>query len=112
MGLLIDEKTHWSGVSLAADKNGDPIEVRYFKSMGLFLTWADASATDAVVKLQFSFDGTNFYDISGATQTIGAASGSKLFEIATLAYPYLRVVLTKNTETTGTATIKFIMRGI
>jgi ABC-type branched-subunit amino acid transport system permease subunit len=114
MGLLLEEKVLWDSQSLAANKDSDAVDTRYFGSAGVLLVWAGASATDAAVKLQFSFDKTNWYDISGMTKTIGAASGSQLFELTRdkLSFPWIRASLSKGSETTGTATVRYILKGL
>jgi hypothetical protein len=113
MGYSNKEETYWSAVSLAANLNGDVIETRNVQTGCLQLVWAGASAADAVIKLQESVDGATWFDIATMTQTINAASGSKLFKLTLdiLLAANIRAVLTKNSETTGTATLKFNLRG-
>jgi hypothetical protein len=109
----IENQKYWDAISLAANLNGDEIEVRNVSSGLLSLTWTGAAASDAVVKLQQSVDKTTWHDITGMTKTIGAASGSYAFEMKRdlLLGCYVRAVLTKNSETTGTATIKAFFKG-
>lgn len=113
MGYANLEGTYWSDVSLAANLNGDAIDVRCCGSGALALVWTGASATDAVVKLQESMDQATWFDIATQTKTVGAAAGTNLFKLTkdVMKCPYIRAVLTKNTETTGTATIKFLFKG-
>jgi hypothetical protein len=75
--------------------------------------WADAAATDAVIKLQGSVDQATWFDIASMSQTISAASGTKAFLLTkdVLLYPWVRAVLTHNTESAGTATLKYFFKG-
>jgi hypothetical protein len=107
------EATHLDAISLAANLNGDAVEVRNCNSGAMVLVWSGASATDAVVKLQESMDQTTWVDIATQTKTLNAASGSNVFKLTmdVLKLPYIRAVLAKNSETTGTATIKYLFKG-
>lgn len=113
MGYSNKEDAYWTAISLAVAKNGDSLETRNQSSGVLALTWTGATATDAVAKLQESVDGTTWFDVATMSQTINAAAGSKLFKLTRdiLLSPYLRVVLTPNSESTGTTTIKFSLKG-
>ena len=107
------EETYWSAVSLAANKDGDSIESRNCACGEIQGVWSGATATDAIYKLQESVDGTTWFDVSSMSKTVGAASGTSLWKLTMdiLLSPYLRVVLAKNSESTGTVTIKFYLRG-
>lgn len=113
MGYANIEATYWTDQSLADDYDGDAIEVRNCGSGALVLVWADAAATDAVVKLQESMDRTTWIDIASQTKTIGAASGNHVFKLTedVLKCPYIRAVIVDNTESAGTATIKYLFKG-
>lgn len=107
------EGSYWDAIALGTSLTGDAIEVRNCGSGALVLVWTGASQTDAVIKLQESMDQTTWIDISSQTKTIGAASGNNVFKLTmdVLKLPYVRAVLTKNSETTGTATIKYLFKG-
>lgn len=113
MGYANKEDTYWTDQSLAEDANGSRLEVRN-NSCGMFsLVWASAAATDAVVKLQDSVDGENFFDVSGKSVTIGAATGSGAIRLtaAELVAPWLRLVVVDNSESAGTITVKYFFKG-
>ncbi len=101
-----------NGYVVSADKNSDAVEVRNTKSGAFWLSWTGAGATDAVVKLQEcgTVDGT-FIDIAGATATISAATGSKKIGGLNAELPYVRAVVTKNTETTAVLTVRCFYKG-
>jgi hypothetical protein len=113
VGYANQEATYWSSKSLAEDYSGDAIDVHNCKSGTMSLTWADAAATDAVVKLQESLDKTTWIDIASQTKTIGAAAGSHIYKLTSdvLLSPYIRAVIVDNTESAGTATIKYFFKG-
>ena len=113
MGYSDREELYWSSKSLAEDYNGDAIDVRTCGSGAMVLTWADAAATDAVVKLQESMDQTTWVDIASQTKTIGAATGSHVFKLTSdvLLCPYIRAVIVDNSESAGTASLKYLFKG-
>jgi hypothetical protein len=98
---------------MAANKDGDAIDVRGALAGIVHLAWTGASATDATVKVQESGDGTNWKDVASASATVGAASGSAIIKLTSdvLLSPWLRAVFTKNTETTGTVTVGYFFKG-
>lgn len=73
------------------------------------IVWTNAAATDAVVKLQEGIAGAT--DISGKTATIGAAEGTALIKLDSIVTPVIKVVLTKNTETTAKVTVRHYFKG-
>lgn len=99
--------------SLAEDLNSDAIEVRNTCCGSFQIVWAAAGATDATVKVQESHDKTNWKDVSSKSVTIGAATGHDFikFTAAELLSPYLRIVVTDNTENAATATIRYFFKG-
>lgn len=115
MGYSNKEGTLWSAQSLADDRDStdDVIDVRNVSCGALVLVWSGATATDAVVKFQESMDGTSWVDISTITKTIGAAAGSHVFKLTRdiLLCPLIKVVIVDNTESTGTASLKYFFKG-
>lgn len=114
MGRLNQEGTILSEASLADDAFSDWIETRHVNAGGLIsISWADASATDAVVKLQEAVDKTVPFDVSSKSVTIAAASGTGAIRLAPsdVLGPWIRLAIVANTETTGTVTAKHFLRG-
>ncbi len=112
MAYSTKEGTYISGGLVASMAvNQAALEVRNCFSGSLILVWASAAAMDAVVKLQESIDQITWIDISGQTQTLSAPTGSKKFAIADVNLPYLRAVVTKNTESTATIDLKYYFKG-
>lgn len=103
-----------TGTSLGANLTGDTFEVSNQSCGAISVAWSGASAVTAVLKVQESVDGINFKDMSGKTVTIGAASGADLIKLNQdeMLSPFIRVVLTKNTETTGTFTARYFFKGL
>ena len=102
-----------NAVGLDADSNGVTVDVREQDSGCFFVSWSGASETDAVVKAQESGDGTNWKDISSASITIGAATGSDIYKLTAdvLQAPYFRLVIVANSETSGTVTGGYFFKG-
>lgn len=108
-----EQRNYLDAFSLAEDANGDWIEARNVSSGSFAIVWTGASATDAVVKVQQSHDKTTVFDISGASATIGAASGSSLIELLAteISCPWIRLAVVDNTESTGTVTAHYFLKG-
>jgi hypothetical protein len=107
------EALFWDAISLAANKDGEGIECRNQRIGLAVLRWTGASATDAVIKWQRSLDKAKWFDISGKSTTIAAASGDIEVEFsdANLCSGWIRPVLAKNSETTGTVNIQYLLKG-
>jgi hypothetical protein len=113
VNLSIEDPKYFSAVSMAADKDGAAIEVRH-QEKGLFqIGWADADQIDATVKIQESVDGTGWVDISGATATLDAASGTKAIRMPrdNVVGSYVRAVFSNGTCAAGTVTVKYFFQG-
>lgn len=109
----IELPTYLNAISMAADKNGDSIDVRH-QVKGLFqATWSGADQTDATVKAQESNDGSNWTDISGATATLNAASGTKVVRMTrdNILGAYVRIVFDNGTCGAGSLTVKYFFQG-
>lgn len=96
--------------TLSADRLSDKIDVQNCAKGSIAMTWSGALATDAVVKVQESNDGSTWFDISGATVTLAAATGSKKFAIDPDML-FIRINGTKNTESAAVCVFKTFFRG-
>lgn len=110
-----EEPAYWVEKPLAEDYSSvnDWIDVRTVSSGSFYLTWVDAAATDAVVKCQETHDKTDTtgFDISGATVTIGAATGTGLIKLSAIDSPYIRLVIVDNAESAGTVNARYFFKG-
>jgi len=102
-----------NAMSIAEDAFSDRFDARYCKAGVFAVVWTGASATDAVVKLQESVDGITWFDVASMTVTIAAAAGSALWKLTDLVLlsPLYRVAVVDNTESTGTVTVKYFLKG-
>lgn len=111
-GLLRIGGANFSAIVLSADRTSDAQEVRGCSNGCVFVSWIDAAATDAVVKLQAGMtDAGPWDDISGATKTIGAATGAGRIALTAVGFPYVRAVCTKNSETLAKVTLRYYFTG-
>lgn len=110
-----EEPAYWAAKSLAADYSSitDWIDVRTVSNGSFYLTWADAAATDAVVKCQETHDKTDTagFDIASATVTIGAPTGTGLIKLTAIESPYIRLVIVDNSESAGTVNARYFLKG-
>lgn len=68
--------------------------------------WSGLDAVDGTVTLQYSLDGTNYFNYAAAT-TMNAASGAQPWAISILGRFY-RVAVAKGSNTAGTVTVRAI----
>jgi hypothetical protein len=105
------EGTLLDGASLAEDASGDAVSLRGCDYGSVVISWSEATATDAVVKLQGSNDGSTWVDVASKTTTIGAASGTDAWELDHLHYANYRAAIVDNSESTGTVTARYYFKG-
>lgn len=112
-GLIKIGGADFSAIVLSANRTSDPLEVRSISSGRVFVSWVDAAATDAVVKLQAGpTDVGPWEDIASATKTIGAATGDSHIPLSDVTAPYIRVVATKNSETAAKLSLRYYFKGV
>lgn len=111
-GLFEVSGSKVSGRLFNASFNTDALEVRELSSGCAFVSWSAAAATDATVKLQAAMTVSGpWEDISGATKTIGAATGTGRLALSDVGFPYLRAVGTVGSETAALVTIRYYFKG-
>lgn len=97
--------------SLATSVISSALAMRDVASGSFQLAWTGATATDATFKLQYSCNGTDWEDVTSGSQTINAVAGTKIFKIDIANVPLWRYVFVKNSETTGTYSVRYYFRG-
>ena len=70
------------------------------------------NAADGVIKLQGSADDSTYDDISGATYTLATNPNDQTaFNVSDAGYRYFRAVYTEGSNSAGTITSKYILKG-
>jgi hypothetical protein len=98
---------------LNASFNSDALETRNLDSGSVWVDWSAASAADATAKIQEAptADGP-WQDRTGASITIDAAGpASKKIAVSNVDSPWMRVAVTKNSETTALVTLRHYLKG-
>jgi hypothetical protein len=86
----------------------DAGKIYTFASLQFIATGLDAS--DGVIKLQDSNDGTNWNDISGATITVAIGTSSNMIRYTAFTGEYIRANWAKGANTTGTISAIFVFK--
>ena len=73
------EETIIDSATVTADENSASIDMKNHRTWSCQLVWTSTTAA-GTVKMQESNDGTNWEDISGASQAISNDSGSTMFK--------------------------------
>lgn len=105
----VDTVTWLNAVPANTNVNSSAVNILPYKIMGVVADWTGLNATDATLKFQGSLDGSVWDDI-GSAYTIATAAGHKSFSLVDEPYKYARIVYTKGTNSTGTVTVKYILR--
>ncbi len=108
---IVDTTALLNALAANADHTSAAIECLSYQVVGLMANWATLDQTDATLKFQGSLDNSVWDDI-GSAYSIASASGHKSFflDLNSDPYKYFRAVYTKGTNTTGTVTVKYVMR--
>lgn len=94
----------------SGNKTGDPINTEHCVVAGVQYVVASGVAPTGTLKLQGTYDGTNWLDISGATASI-TTNGTGEIKITDAPYLDIRPVYTK-TSGTGTLDVYAIAKGV
>lgn len=105
----VDTVIWLNAVTAAVDVNSSEVNILPYKVMGVVADWTGLNHTDGTLKFQGSMD-TVVWDDIGSVYTIATASGHKSFSLIDEPYKYARIVYTHGTNTTGTLTVKYILR--
>jgi len=110
--IFVNGKSLFTNYSMATagDLSSEVIDIRNAIGYSVQTRWSGAGATDALVLIQGSNDGTNFVSVSSVL--VGAASGANLLNVERAMYKFMRVVFDKNSETTGTLNVDLCVKAL
>ncbi len=106
---VVDTTLLISALAAGSDDTSDPINCLSYRVVGLMANWASLDQADATLQFQGSLDDVIYEDV-GSPYTLATASGQKSFSLIDEPYKYVRIVYTHGTVTTGTLTVKYILR--
>lgn len=94
-----------SAVSLAASVNSNAGNVSQVLGYSIQAIISGGTSPTGTLKLQYSNDGTNWDDISGATWSV-TDNGNRMFNQSGVYYNYVRAVYTR---TSGTGNLSLVL---
>lgn len=114
MGQLVDNITPITVIS-AADAGVDQsasLNVQDAKMLTAQFDFSSIDVADGVAKLQDSVDGaaSSWCDIPDASVTPNTGASSNIIRVTHFTAKYVRAVWTKNSNTTGTVTVKIMQK--
>lgn len=89
--------------TMAANATSSTLDVSAIASGAFLVAWTGQTSADATVKVQEG-DGTTWFDVGSGSATLDSSASEKLGPF-TFIFPKVQIVLTKNTETTGTVSV-------
>ena len=101
------EGTFVGSTTLASNFTSAAFECGAMQEVALELIWTGADKTDATAEIWGSLDGTNFEAFASASYTLAAAGGNHIWKVLVGVIPYIQLVYTKGTNTTGTFTVLY-----
>ena len=103
-------KTAIDSSAVTADENSATLDFAFMETWSAHIVWTSTTAA-ATIKIQESNDGTNWVDISGASQAISNNSGNTMLSSVDLGAQYLRVLVDHTSGTVTTLNVKVVGKG-
>lgn len=100
-----------SAVSAASADTSSAVDISNYSKLYISVLAASLDAADATLQLQASSDGTNFADVSGESITLASGTSNDHFIIENAPYAYFRLVYSEGSNTTGTVTTQYNLKG-
>jgi hypothetical protein len=91
--------------TMAVDMSLDSADLGPFTEIALELHWSGANATNATMDIQASVSGQYFESYKNALYTLNGAYGTHLWRVILGAVPYINIVFSHGTNTTGTFSV-------
>ncbi len=101
---LIDKKS--ANIKMISN----PINILKYKNICLVADWNNCSSPTAELTLQMSLDGIIYID-TPHTILMNSNFGSKFLDLKDIGYKYVRVGIDPNSNTTGTYSVKYCLKG-
>lgn len=108
--MAVDVTALLTNMDASADGASSSFSFLNYSIAGFDVSWADLDDTDGEVQAQGSLNGSRWYDIGSAT-VIGSADGSAFIKVADEPYKLLRLNYTANSNTVGTLSASYILKG-
>lgn len=111
MGYSNQEGVVFENVSMAASYNSPAIETRYSSFGYLQLSWSSYDGSGDF-SLEVSADGQNWDAWPDSSETLNTAADSHSWMMDKVPAAYIRLKYTRTSGSTGTMTLRKLMKGI
>lgn len=100
-----------NGISADTGDTTSAVDVSNYRGIYISVIADSLNAADGEVKLQASSDGTNFADVSSASVTLASGNSVNHIIVDYAPYVYFRLVYTEGSNTAGTVTTQYNLKG-
>lgn len=97
-------------IDLSTSLKSDVFNVEKHMIGSVHFVWSGVDATDGAINIEGSNDKLNWQPLYDSNQIMSAASGNYIFEFYAFATRYIRLSYTANSNTTGTAYIRVVLK--
>ena len=92
---------------MTADHNGVPLECGAYRHVAFQMIWTGATATDGIMTIEGSLDGTTFDPLQDQAYNINSADGNNIWTLQTGALPWLRTSFSHGSNSAGSYYVLF-----
>jgi len=100
-----------NAVAAGTTVNSSAVDISKYKGIYISIIAAGLDAADGAIQLEASSDGTTFKAVSGQSVTLASGASNDHLLITDAPYAYFRIAYTKGTNTTGTVTVQYNLKG-
>ncbi len=106
---VVDTTTLLNAHDASLDITTSAVNILAYRVVGVMANWASLDQTDATLQFQGSIDDV-IYENVGSPTTLSTAAGNQSYSLIDEPYKWMKLVYVHGTNTTGTVTIKYILR--
>jgi hypothetical protein len=109
VNTTVDTTTWLDAVAANSDHTTSSINILSYRMVGVMANWVSLDQANATLQFQGSLD-DSVWDNVGSPTTLTASTDQQFFSLVDEPFKFMRLVYTHGTNTTGTITVKYIMR--
>lgn len=106
---VVDTTTWLNSVNAGTDHTSTEVNILSYRMVGVMANWASLDQADATLQFQGSLDNVVWDNVGSAT-TLVAATDQQFFSLVDEPFKYMRIVYENGSVSTGTLTVKYMMR--
>jgi len=100
-----------SAISATSGDTSSSADISAYSKLYVSIIGDSLDTADATVQLQASSDDTNFADVGGAIVTLASGATVNHIIVENAPYAFFRLVYVEGTNTTGTVTTQYNLKG-